>query len=99
MAIVHTEHDALTGITSKVHQTETKTVIEKNYDAQPFIEAAKAMRANTDGERWGEMRHVGFVPMAELGTMLRQDGRLDQKRMLAWIKANPALCTFEKLLK
>lgn len=99
MAIIYQEHDRQTGITSRVHQTETKTVIEKTYDAEPFKEVAKAMRAETDGQKWGEMRHVGFVPMAELGTMLRQDGRLDQKRMLAWIKANPALCTFEKLLK
>lgn len=99
MAIVYQEHDALTGITSKVHKTETRTVIEKTYDAEPLLEAAKVMRANTAGDSWGEFRHVGFVPMAELGTMLRQDGRLDKKRMLAWIKANPALCTFERLLK
>ena len=99
MSVVFTDYDPLTGITSRVHKTETRTTIEKRYDAQPFIEAAKAMRAETDGQKWGEMRHVGFVPMAELGTMLRQDGRIDQKRMVAWIKANPALCTFEKLLK
>lgn len=99
MAIVYQEYDPVTGITSKVHKTETKTVIEKNYDAQPFLEVAKEMRAATEGERWGEMRHVGFIPMAELGTMLRQDGRLDKKRMLAWVKDNPKLCTFEKLLK
>ncbi len=99
MAIIYEEFDPVTGIKSRVHKTETKVAIEKSYDAQPFLEVAKAMRAETDGQKWGEMRHVGFVPMAELGTMLRQDGRLDQKRMLAWIKANPALCTFEKLLK
>lgn len=99
MAIIHEEFDPVTGIKSRVHKTETKVVIEKSYNAEPFKEAAKAMRAETDGQKWGELRHVGFVPMAELGTMLRQDGRLDQKRMLAWIKANPALCTFEKLLK
>lgn len=99
MSIIYEEFDPVTGIRSRVHKTETKTVIEKNYNAEPFLEVAKEMRAATEGERWGEMRHVGFVPMAELGTMLRQDGRLDKKRMLEWIKQNPKLCTFEKLLK
>lgn len=99
MAIIYEEFDPVTGIKSRVHKTETKVAIEKTYDAQPFLDAAKAMRAETDGQKWGEMRHVGFVPMAELATMLRQDGRFDKKRALEWIKANPKLCTFEKLLK
>lgn len=99
MAIIYEELDPVTGIKSRVHKTETKVAIEKTYDAQPFLDAAKAMRAETDGQKWGEMRHVGFVPMAELATMLRQDGRFDKKRALEWIKANPKLCTFEKLLK
>lgn len=99
MAIIYEEFDPVTGIKSRVHKTETKVAIEKTYDAQPFLEVAKDMRAATDGQKWGEFRHVGFVPMAELATMLRQDGRFDKKRALEWIKANPKLCTFEKLLK
>jgi len=99
MAIIYTEHDSVTGITSRVHETETKVVIEKKYDATNFLEVAKEARAATDGQKWGEFRHVGFIPMAELGKMLRQDGGIDQKRAISWVKANPALCTFEKLLK
>mgnify|MGYP001019295513 CR=1 FL=1 len=99
MAIVFKDHDNQTGITTIVHETETKVAIEKKYDAAPLLEVAKEMRATTDGQRWGEFRHVGFIPMAELGNMLRQDGRIDQKRAIEWLKANPALCTFEKLLK
>lgn len=99
MAIVFTDYDHVTGIQSLVHKDGTKTVIEKKYDAEPFIEAAKAMRCESDGKQWGEMRHVGFVPMAELATMMRQDGGLDQKRAMEWIKENPKFCTFEKLLK
>lgn len=100
MSIVYKETDAQTGITSQVHELDSgKVVIEKQYDAQPFVEVAAEMRAATEGQRWGEMRHVGFVPMAELATMMRQDGTIDQKRMLAFIKANPALATFSKVLK
>ena len=101
MSIVYQEHDQQTGITTKVHQHEdaNRTVIEKTYDAQPFIETAAEMRAQTAGERWGEMRHVGFIPMAELATMMRQDGTIDQKRALAFLKKNPAFVTFDKVLK
>jgi hypothetical protein len=45
------------------------------------------------------MRHVGFIPMAELGKMMRQDGSLDKKRTITFLKKNPALVTFSKLLK
>lgn len=93
------EHDAETGITTTVHDLDGKTVIQKTYDAQPFIDAAAQRRAATEGQKWGEMRHVGFIPMAELGTMMRQDGGIDQKRLMAFLKANPMLATFSKVLK
>jgi hypothetical protein len=37
--------------------------------------------------------------MAELGKMMRQDGGIDQKRMIAYLRANPQLATFSKVLK
>lgn len=94
-----TEHDAETGITTTVHDLDGRTVIQKTYDAKPFIETAAAARAATDGQKWGEMRHVGFIPMAELATMMRQDGGIDQKRVIAFLRANPMLATFSKVLK
>lgn len=94
-----TEHDAETGITTSVHYLDGKTVIQKEYDAQPLLEAAADMRAATEGQRWGEMRHVGFIPMAELGKMMRQDGGFDRDRLIAYLKANPKLATFSKVLK
>ena len=94
-----TEHDYQTGITTTVHDLDGKTVFQKTYDAKPFIEAASAVRSATEGQQWGELRHVGFIPMAELGTMLRQDGGIDQKRVIAFLKANPMLATFSKVLK
>lgn len=94
-----TEHDAETGITTSVHYLDGKTVIEKEYDAAPMLEVAHDMRAATEGQRWGEMRHVGFIPMAELGKMMRQDGGFDQSRVIAYLQANPKLATFSKVLK
>lgn len=95
------EHDAQTGITTTVHYVDdaNKVVIEKTYDAEPFKDAAAEMRAQTEGERWGEMRHIGFIPMAELGKMMRQDGTVDKKRVVEFLKSNPALATFSKVLR
>lgn len=95
----HREHDAQLGISTAVHSTETGLQIVKTYDAEPFLDVAKEARAMTDGDRWGEMRHVGFIPMAELAKFMRQDGGFDHKRCMAWLKANPAFCTFSKALK
>lgn len=94
-----TEFDSQTGVKTTVHDLGNKVVFEKEYDAQPFLEVAAEMRAATEGERWGEMRHVGFIPNAVLGTMLRQDGGIDRDRLIAWLKQNPNLITFSRLRK
>jgi hypothetical protein len=98
---VFKDHDAQTGITTTVHYIEdaNRVAIQKTYDAEPFLKAASEMRASTEGERWGDMRHVGYIPMAELATMLRQDGTIDKKRVVEFLKKNPAFATFSKVLK
>lgn len=100
MTVKIDQFDRELGIRTRVHETETKVVIEKQYDAQPLLDAASELRAQTRGERWGEMgRHVGYIPMAELGTMMRQDGSFDTARVREFLQKNPAFVTFEKYLK
>lgn len=99
MSIVLKDQDPRLGITTQVHDVGDKVVIQKTYDAQPLIEACAAERAATEGQRWGEFRKVGTIPMAELATMMRQDGTIDNKRALEWIKRNPAFVTFGRVLK
>lgn len=96
MKQVFNEADAETGIRTVVHEDDGKTVIQKTYDAEPFLEHAATMRAATEGQRWGEGRVVGSVPMAVLSQFLRQDGGLDVKRCTEWLRANPAFITFDK---
>lgn len=96
--IVYEEQDAQTGIRSRVHELDGKTVIQKTYDAAPLLAQAAAERAATAGQRWGEMRKVGTIPMAVYATMLRQDGTCDPARLAAWLKANPSLVSFDKFL-
>jgi hypothetical protein len=99
MTIILTDVNRELGIVTKMHDVDGKVTIEKTYDSQPILEACAAERAATEGQKWGELRKIGSIPMAELATMMRQDGRIDQKRAWAWVKANPAFCTFTKALK
>jgi hypothetical protein len=88
------------GIRTEVHVEDGKTVFVKTYDAEPFLEEAAELRAQTRGDRWGETgKHVGFIPMAELATMMRRDGSFDKAEVRKWLQANPAFVTFERYLK
>jgi hypothetical protein len=90
--------DGNLGIKTALHELDGKTVFQKTYDAEPFLRQAAEERAVTRGERWGEMRKVGTIPMAELATMMRQDGTIRPERVQEWLKRNPALVSFEKFL-
>ena len=76
-----------------------QAVTKLTYDAAPMLEAAKAERNATAGERWGEMRKVGSIPMSVVSRFMRQDGGFDTKRCLDWLKQNPAFVTFDRVLK
>ncbi len=104
MTIKFEQFDAQLGIHTRVHETENKFVIEKTFDAEPFLKEAAELRAVTAGERWsggtaGLGKKVGTIPMSVMATFYRQDGGFDHKRATAWLKANPAFVTFDKFLK
>jgi len=100
MAIIHKDIDHQTGIITKVHDIGNKVSIEKTYDAQPILEHAKTLRDLTDGEKWGDFRQIGTIPMAELATMMRQsDNQVSKKELEKWLKKNPQYVTFNKFLK
>lgn len=93
------DYDPQLGIKTTVHLLDGKTVYQKTYDAEPFLKAAAEARAASQGQSWGNGRIVGSVPMADLATMMRQDGTIDPKRAAAWLKARPELVHFEKFLR
>ncbi len=104
MTVMINTFDPELGICTRVHDVEGRVVIEKTFDAEPFLKEAAELRAVTAGERWsggsaGMGKKVGTVPMAVLATFFRQDGGLDQKRCKEWLRANPAFVTFDKFLK
>lgn len=89
------------GIRREIILEGDQAVSKLTYDAEPLLEAASAERKATAGERWGEMRKIGVIPMAEL-TRINETYRSEVERkaqILLWLKANPYMVTFDKFLK
>jgi hypothetical protein len=103
----HTPHESVTldeGVSfNRIHTSLTfegdQIVRKETYDAEPLLLDAARARVQTQGERWGEMRRIGIMPMAEFAKTFGMAEQDRQKYMEKWIKQNPMLCTFDKFLR
>ena len=79
---------------------EGDALIKKTtFDAQPLLEEAKAERNATAGERWGEMRRVGTIPMAVYAKAATiRDNKERRTYIQKWLRDNPAFVTFDRYL-
>lgn len=88
------------GVHKEVIFEGDQAITKLTYDAEPFLEAAKAERNATAGERWGDGRKVGTMPMAVYNQVLQIRGAEErQKFILKWLRENPHFVTFDKFLK
>jgi hypothetical protein len=88
------------GTRKKVIFEGDRIVVNHSFDAKPFIEQAKAERIATDGQRWGDGRKVGTMPMAIYNEYLKIPGSEERKKfVLKWLRNNPAFVTFDRFLK
>ena len=71
-----------------------RATTEQNVD--DILEYAKDMRTATHGEKYGEMRKMGVMPMSVIGQAMREGWLMDQKKMREWFQLNPAFKTFDK---
>ncbi|MBA3773825.1 MAG: hypothetical protein H0X13_15445 [Ramlibacter sp.] len=89
------------GTRTKIH-IATDTVIEqKTFDAEPLLQYAEQARQATDGQRWGEGRLVGTIPMAIYAHQFLniRDNAERQKAIKAWLRENSKFVMFDKYLK
>lgn len=98
MKTVFQEYDNELGITTKVHVGDGKTVFQKTYDAEPYLDYARALRQKTEGQGWGEGRIIGTVPEAVVSQFMRDGikGKELAKKLTEWVRANPAMVCFDK---
>lgn len=88
------------GIRRQIILEGDQAVTKLTYDAAPLLAEAAAERTATAGERWGEMRKVGVIPMAEL-TRINDTYKSEVERkaqIFLWLRANPYMVTFDKFL-
>ena len=90
------------GVHKQVTFEGDQVVTKLTYDAEPLLEAAKAERIATAGNRWGEGvgTKVGTMPMAVYAEMLKIRGAEERQKFAhKWLLSNPAFITFDKFLK
>lgn len=78
-----------------------EVVQKQTFDASPILEAAKAERIATAGDRWGEMRKVGTIPIAIYNRIVATYKTQEERRaaVLQFLKGNENFVTFDKFLK
>lgn len=95
---------------AKILLTENKTTGSQTYyetagdehrattsqDVTDILEYAADMRRETQGEKFGEMRKMGVMPMSVIGQAMREGWLMDEKKMRQWFVDNPAFKTFDK---
>lgn len=87
------------GTRTKLHIATDTVIQQKTYDAEPILQAAKEAREQTEGQRWGDGKVVGKVPMAVYTQCLHMSSADQHKYLSRWLRENPGFVTFEKFLK
>lgn len=88
------------GVRKIVHFDGDQVVSEYTYDAEPIIEQCKEERILTAGDRWGDGRKIGTLPLTVLAEVMKIQGSAERKKfILTYLRANPAFVSFDKFLK
>jgi hypothetical protein len=75
----------------------TEMIVKRSYDAQSIMDECKEQRILTAGDRWGDMKKVGTIPMADYEKfMLIKDQVERRKAVKLFLQQNPNYITFEK---
>ena len=80
------------GVTTKVHFQDNESIIERQWDAEPFLKAAAEQRANNQGRTLGDsFESYGIMPPAIMGQAIAEGWIDDGDRVDKWFRENPAL--------
>jgi hypothetical protein len=88
------------GTRTRIHLATDTVIEQKTYDAEPILREAEMARQATEGQRWGDGKVVGKVPMAVYAqAIVIKDPRERHKFIANWLRENPKFVTFDKFLK
>lgn len=88
------------GIHSKVTFQDGFVTSEKTWDAEPILASCAQERADTRGQRWGEMRKIGQIPMAELHKINSEFKTQAERtvKILEYLRNNAQFVSFDRFL-
>lgn len=88
------------GTQTIVHWQGDEIVKQVRFDAAPLMEACKAERNATHGQRWGDTRKIGSIPMAVYAQFLTEkDSKARTKLIMDFLRLNTNFVTFDRFLK
>lgn len=85
------------GVAQTYYESEDdqeRATTEQNVDS--ILAYAADMRQATQGEKYGDMRKMGVMPMSVIGQAMREGWLHDQNKMREWFRLNPKFKTFDK---
>lgn len=88
------------GTRTQLHFQGDQLIVQKSFDGHALADQCKAINNATSGERWGEMRHVGTLPMAVYGKALAiKENKARTAFIRGWLQQNPHFITFDRYMK
>lgn len=89
-----------TGIRTQIHFEGDQVVVQKTYDAEPYLQRVAEMRARNEGKRWGEGKEVGVLPPWEHQRISSiKDDAEREKAMRTFFRENPAFLAYDAFIK
>ena len=92
--------DPYTGVRTQIHFEGDQVVVQKTYDAEPYLQRVAEMRARNEGKKWGEGKEVGVIPpWVHQKINLIQDDTDRERVMKEFFRENPAFLAYEAFVK
>lgn len=92
--------DPYTGVRTQIHFEGDQVVVQKTYDAEPYLQRVAEMRARNEGKKWGEGKEVGVIPpWVHQKINMIQDDAERERVMKEFFRENPAFLAYEAFIK
>lgn len=90
------EQNKTTGKTTTVEFADDKARATVTQDVSDILEYAADMRQATQGDKYGDMKRIGVMPLAVIGQAMREGWMFDEKKIKQWFNDNPHFKTFDR---
>lgn len=88
------------GTRTQFHFQGDQMIVQRTFDAEPYLDHVRAMRERNEGKGWGEGKEVGYIPPVfheQIAAL--QDPDEQRKAVKRFFVENPAFCAYAPFLK